>query len=466
MGLILVACFHAAYLPAQSGVGSLAIIGYVVCLVQLARLRTTRQCFYTGLATGFACVAPQLECFWRIFSAAAIGLWLVLALWIALFVALTHLAIVHLGLKRAAILVPFLWTGLEYFRSELYYLRFSWLNVGYAFAESSICPWNYLGVYGMGFVIAAGSSWLLVTSAKRVLTFTAITPGALFLIAFVVLPTAKIKRTAPDLRVAGVQLEFPDGDQIIRALDQIVTEDYNLVANHVGNRPVELVVLSEYTLDGEPPQSLRDWCKANGKFLIVGGKDTSPGTNYYNTAFVISTNGEIVFKQVKSVPIQFFKDGLPAPEQKLWESPWGKIGIAICYDLSYARVMDELVRQGAQMLIVPTMDVADWGRRQHELHARIAPVRAAEYGIPLFRVASSGISQGVDSFGRVQASAPFPGEGELIFFDAHLGAKGSLPMDRWVAPVSVVVTGAFALWLLIGARKRVHASPPTPVSAT
>ena len=467
LGLILVACLHAAYTPAQSGVWSLAIIGYVVCLVQLARLRTTRQCFYTGLAIGFACVAPQLECFWRIFGAAAIGLWLVLALWIAFFVALTHLAIVHLGLKRAALLVPFLWTGLEYFRSELYYLRFSWLNVGYAFAESSVCPSNYLGVYGIGFAIAAWSSLLLVTSVKRVLACTSLILGALFAISFLVLPaTAKVKRPAPDLRVAGVQLEFPDPNQIIRALDEVVAEDHKLVANHVGTRPltnIELVVLSEYTLDGDPPKALRDWCKANGKFLIVGGKDTSPGTNYYNTAFVISTNGEIVFRQVKSVPIQFFKDGLPAPEQKLWESPWGKIGISICYDLSYARVMDELVRQGAQMLIVPTMDVVDWGRRQHELHARIAPMRAAEYGVPIFRVASSGISQGIERSGRVQASASFPGEGEMLFFGAHIGDKGSLPIDRWFAPVCVMITAAFVLWLLgqMWKRKRDSRSPDT-----
>ena len=34
----------------------------------------------------------------------------------------------------AALLIPMLWTGLEYFRSGLYYLRFSWFNAGYAFS--------------------------------------------------------------------------------------------------------------------------------------------------------------------------------------------------------------------------------------------------------------------------------------------------------------------------------------------
>ncbi len=214
---------------------------------------------------------------------------------------------------------------------------------------------------------------------------------------------------------------------------------------------VDLIVLSEYTLDGPPTAPLQNWCREHGKFLIVGGKYSAPGGNYYNTAFVISTNGEVVFKQVKSVPIQFFKDGLPAPEQKVWESPWGKIGICICYDLSYTRVTDELVRQGAQMLIVPTMDVADWGRHQHELHARVAPVRAAEYGIPIFRVASSGISQGVTNRGWVSASAPFEGEGEMLFFGVNLNPQrqGSLPLDRWFAPFCVGVTGLFMAWLAV-----------------
>lgn len=73
LALIAVACFHLAYTPAQSGLLAFAIVGYVICLVQLARLRTTQQCFYLALAVGFACFAPQLVFFWRLFGAAAIA---------------------------------------------------------------------------------------------------------------------------------------------------------------------------------------------------------------------------------------------------------------------------------------------------------------------------------------------------------------------------------------------------------
>ncbi|MEO6181812.1 MAG: carbon-nitrogen hydrolase family protein, partial [Verrucomicrobiota bacterium] len=198
----------------------------------------------------------------------------------------------------------------------------------------------------------------------------------------------------------------------------------------------------------------KQWCRKNQKYLIAGGKDLLPNEKYFNTAFVVDPQGEIIFRQVKSVPIQFFKDGLPATEQKLWNSPWGKIGICICYDLSYRRVVDELVRQGAQAIIVPTMDVADWGEHQHELHGRVAPTRAAEYGIPIFRVCSSGISQLVNSQGRVELSAPFPGDEAMLGGKLNMSEKGHLPLDHWLAPFSSILTGILTLWLGVASFKK------------
>jgi apolipoprotein N-acyltransferase len=150
--VLAVVAFHIAYTPmAYSGL-AMVIVVYVFALIQLARLPSTRQVYYLTLAVGFACFAPQLYFFWGIFGAFAIALWAILALWLVLFVVLTRFALLQLGLRRAAWLIPFFWTGLEFFRSELYYLRFSWLNVGYAFAESPLVLWRFQGVYGIGFV--------------------------------------------------------------------------------------------------------------------------------------------------------------------------------------------------------------------------------------------------------------------------------------------------------------------------
>src|SRR5208337_5374422 len=132
------------------------------------------------------------------------------------------------------------------------------------------------------------------------------------------------------LSLAGIQMEFPPSGGLPEALNKALAK----------NPGAQIFVLSEYTLDGPVPEALQEWCREHARFLVVGGKDLVGTNNYYNTAFVVGTNGEIVFQQAKCVPIQFFKDGLPAPKQEVWNSPWGKIGICICYDLSYTRVTD------------------------------------------------------------------------------------------------------------------------------
>jgi hypothetical protein len=66
----------------------------------------------------------------------------------------------------------------------------------------------------------------------------------------------------------------------------------------------------------------------------------------------------------------------------------------------------------------------------------------------------------VERTGRVQSSAPYPGEGEAIFFGARIGAKGSVPADRWLAPLCVLVTLVFLGWTLRNAIQQRRRSKP------
>jgi apolipoprotein N-acyltransferase len=442
-----VACFHAAYTSIHYPGAGLLIFGYAFGLVKLTDQPNVRRAFYFGLVAGFLCYAPQLFFFWRIFNAAAVVLWLVLAFWVGLFSAMVCGCVRRWGKVKTAWLIPIVWTGIEYFRSELYYLKFSWLNVGYTTSIGS----GFLGMYGIGFCLFAIvvifvnedsiDAYLQFKFKVSFINVLMIVLLILILCATILNPAraaAKSSHLRPSLPLVGVQMEFPPQNIIPKILDQALAKNTN----------APIFVMSEYTLDGPPPDSLKHWCREHSRFLVVGGKDPLGTTNFYDTAFVVGTNGEIVFQQVKSVPIQFFRDGLPAPEQKVWNSPWGKIGLCVCYDLSYTRVTDELVRQGAQLIICPTMDVMEWGRHQHELHARVAPVRAAEYGLPIFRVDSSGISQAVGGFGQVVAQTSIPGSGEIFSAQLRLPMHGGLPLDRWLAPLCTGVTGIITAALL------------------
>jgi len=448
-----VAFFQLAYASVKIPAAGLLIFGYAYFLVRLTDQPTVRRVFYFGLTAGFACVTGQAFFLWGIFGPAAIVLWLVFAIWIAFFTAIACGCIQRWGKAKAVWLIPFIWTGLEYFRSELYYLKFSWLNVGYAFPNFTIAPMDVFGMYAVGFLTFAVASIISFREFVKKKWTNLFWIGLVLLIPLAWLRStiiaARRERPFPPLNLVGVQLEFPSHGVILKMLDHALAKNTN----------APIFVLSEYTLDGLVPDSLKNWCREHSRYLVVGGEDPAGKDNFYDTAFVVSTNGEVVFKQAKCVPIQFFRDGLPASKQEVWNSPWGKIGICICYDLSYTRVTDQLVEEGAQLLIVPTMDVEDWGRHEHELHSRVAPVRAAEYGIPIFRVASSGISQAVAWTGNIVAQTSIPRVGEIFSAQFRLPMRGSLPADRILAPFCVGVTGVILLALLILVWKDKRAKP-------
>lgn len=431
------ACFHAAY--SCPGLGIL-IIGYPFALVRALPYLSGRHCFYGGLALGLFLYGPHLRFFWTLFQAAAVLLWLILAVWLALFMILGRLAVQRLP-RAGQFIIPMLWMGMEYTRSELYPLKFSWMNASYPLEDSPLrLLLTMVGMYGVG-AVSVSAAVLSFFKWRQILVGTTVGAISLLLITYVSLPLHS--RPPRRVHVAGMQLEESQERDLPRHLGTLIQRHPN----------TELVVLHEYLLSGTVPREIQEWCRRERRWLVVGGRKELGGELWQNTAFVVDTNGAVVFEQGKKTPIQFFQDGVAATRQELWNSPWGKVGIAICYDLSYTRVMDELVAKGAQLLIIPTMDAINWGQSEHALHARVAPVRALEYRVPIIRVASSGISQIVNSHGRAIASAPYPGQESSLAAPVSVQGSGHLPIDRILAPFASLVTLLFpALCWLRGTR--------------
>ena len=72
-----------------------------------------------------------------------------------------------------------------------------------------------------------------------------------------------MNRPIPPLSIAGIQMEFPSPGVLPKALDKALAK----------NPDAQIFVLSEYTLDGPVPDSLKNWCREHSRFLVVGGKD-------------------------------------------------------------------------------------------------------------------------------------------------------------------------------------------------
>jgi apolipoprotein N-acyltransferase len=432
LGATAVVAFH---LACEYEAAAALVVVYLGCLFLLARAKSSRWAFYLGLGIGFFIAASQLRFFFGIFGWACAGLWAIFGIWIAFFLLLSRIVVVRWP-RYGVLWLPVLWLALEYTRSELYYLRFAWLTPGFTLSPALV-SFAGAGVYGVSFfILSAMAAAQLTQQRKMAAVATCLAPAFLF---FSVGASGGTSGESGPI-VVGIQLEGPTEAEVLEALEAAIAE----------MPEAELFVLSEYCFNGPIPPAVRELCARHERHLVAGGKNSLEGdVKFIDTVFVVSPTGEIVFQQGKMVPIQFFNDGLPARAQNVWKSPWGSIGMAICYDLSYARVIDRLVADGAEALIIPAMDAEDWGEHEHRLHAKVAPIRAREYGVPIFRLASSGISQLVDRRGRLIASAPFPGQRERLSGRLTLGMRGKLPLDRYLAPPAVAVVTGLLIYLSV-----------------
>lgn len=392
---------------------------YFLSFLYISKVKSYRHAFYLALSTSLLTVSLHINFFLNIFGTGSIILWLIISLWPAIFILLSKFILENAPKHIYILTVPALFFVIEIVSCELYPLRFSWHCAGYmVFENPKIFGLGLFGIYGFSLLLFSLS--LIIESNKKRNTLLPVFCIFLSILSFIPYGS-KVEPAGP--KITGIQLEFPELIEALGGLNKSLSAQPD----------TDIFMLSEYSFKDGIPSPIKEWCRKNKVYLVAGTTfQTADKSNYYNTATIVNPQGEIEFRQAKAQPIQFFNDGLPAPEQKLWNSPWGKFGLCICYDLSYAKVIDKLVEQGAQALLVPTMDVESWGKSEHELHKRVAPVRAAEYSLPIFKVASSGISQSVNLDGKVLASAPFPGQGEIITARLHIPEKGGIPVDRYL----------------------------------
>ena len=119
----------------------------------------------------------------------------------------------------------------------------------------------------------------------------------------------------------------------------------------------------------------------------------------------------------------------------------GRVMPLICYEAVFPQDLRGTLRPGWLLQITNDAWFGTWtGPFQHAAQARL---RAVEQGLPLVRVANTGLTEVVDARGRVTASLPF---GEQGFVDAALpGPLPATPYARWgEVPVLLWLAGLCA----------------------
>jgi len=203
--------------------------------------------------------------------------------------------------------------------------------------------------------------------------------------------------------------------------------------------------------------AMRELARETGAWILVGSLVIDPSgepgagdeTRLANRSFLLDSNGSTVAKYDK---IHLFDIDLPNGESiresnayrpghrtVIAETPWGKLGMTVCYDVRFPHLYRMLAQSGADFLSVPSVFTVPTGKAHWEVLLRS---RAIENGAFIFAPAQTGEHTGgrksyghsliVDPWGEVLAEG---GEGVGIItarIDPARVAKvrGNLPSLR------------------------------------
>lgn len=139
------------------------------------------------------------------------------------------------------------------------------------------------------------------------------------------------------------------------------------------------------SLDGPTMDCLRSMATQKNAFVVGGTFLERVGSDIYNTAVVLDPDGDVVHTYRKAHLMSYRSSErallTPGRSASVVNTPLGRLGVAICYDVRFPELFRSMVDQGAEIFIVPAAwpaeRVASW---QLFLQARAAENQAYVLG--------------------------------------------------------------------------------------
>lgn len=238
----------------------------------------------------------------------------------------------------------------------------------------------------------------------------------------------------PDsLAVALVQLRTPDNqaealEHVLPLVREAAAGGAKLIATPEGTNILEKSRekrLARVVPEDQDPvvAALRAEAKALGVWLLIGSailRGDDPGdARAANRSILISPDGAVVARYDK---LHVFDVDLPTGERHresesirpgeqavVARTPWGGLGLTVCYDVRFAHLFRALARAGADMISVPAAFTVPTGQAHWELMLR---ARAVETGAFVLAPAQGGAhADGRKTYGHSLVAAPW---GEVI----------------------------------------------------
>jgi predicted amidohydrolase len=179
-------------------------------------------------------------------------------------------------------------------------------------------------------------------------------------------------------------------------------------------------------LDGEIVGALRDWASRHGIWLLGGTfPEKAEAGRVHNTSVLLAPDGEIraVYRKIHLFDVDLTDRGggrfqesacvAPGSEVVIADTPFGGVGLSVCYDLRFPELYRAMAPRAPRFLAVPAAFAPETGRDHWEvlLRARAIENQAfvlapAQCGQHTPQRSSYGRSLIVDPWGLVLARAP------------------------------------------------------------
>jgi predicted amidohydrolase len=146
----------------------------------------------------------------------------------------------------------------------------------------------------------------------------------------------------------------------------VTEEGANVVAlPEIFNGPYSIEAMKETAEpeNGPSSQRLAALAKELGIVIIGGSIAEADGDHIYNTSYTFDETGKCIGRHRKmhlfdvDIPdgISFQESSIVSPgnDVTVFDTKYGRFGVAICYDMRFPELMRLMVQEGAEMIVVP-----------------------------------------------------------------------------------------------------------------
>lgn len=207
-----------------------------------------------------------------------------------------------------------------------------------------------------------------------------------------------------------------------RGADFVLTPE---ITNIVSSDRAHMAAVLHHESDDPTLQALRNEARHAGIWLLIGSLALKTGGadgRFANRSLLISPDGDIVARydkihmfDVDISPAEMYRESAayrPGTDAVLADTPFGGVGMAICYDVRFAKLFYRLAKAGARIITVPAAFSPVTGAAHWEvlLRARaietgcfiLAPAQTGQHGPSRF---TYGHSMAVSPWGEVLVDA-------------------------------------------------------------